>query len=59
MISTKGMPEFTTTFSVETASQVYNQTNELAYFGGNVNHKADLSIEANRGIRKAWCSFFK
>ena len=53
------MPESTATFSVEAASQVYNQTNESVYLGGNVNHNADLSIEVNRGIRNAWRSFLK
>ena len=55
----KGMPESTATFSVEAAGQVYNQTNEFVYFGGNVNHNADLSIEVDRRIRNAWCSFRK
>ena len=55
----KGMPESTATFSVEAAGQVYNQTNELLYLGGNVNHNADLSIEVDRRIRNAWCSFRK
>ena len=55
----KGMPEFTATFSVEAAAQVYNQTNEFVYLGGNVNHNADLSIEVDRRIRDAWCSFRK
>ena len=49
----KGMPESTATFSVEAADQVYNQTNEFVYFGGNVNQNADLSIEVNRRIRNA------
>ena len=40
-------------FSVEAANQVYNQTNEFAYLGGNVNHNADLSIEVDRRIRNA------
>ena len=53
------MPESTATFGVETADQVYNQTNELVYLGGNVNHNADLSIEVDRRIRNAWCSFRK
>ena len=39
----KGIPESTATFSVEAAGQVYNQTNEFEYLGGNVNHNADLS----------------
>ena len=51
----KGVPESTATFSVEAASQVYNQTNELVYLGGNANHNADLSIEVGRRIRNAWC----
>ena len=55
----KGMPESTPTFRVEAAGRVYNQTNEFVYLGGNVNHNADLSIEVNRRIRNAWCSFRK
>ena len=49
----KGMLEITTTFSVEAAGEVYNQTNEFVYLGGNVNHNADLSIEVDRRIRNA------
>ena len=45
----KGMPESTATFSVKAAGQVYNQTN----------HNADLSIEVDRRMRNAWCSFRK
>ena len=55
----KGMPESTATFSVEAAGQVYNQTNEFVYLAGNVNHNADLSIQVDRCIRNAWCSFRK
>ena len=55
----KGMPESTATFSAEAAGQVYNHTNEFVYLGGNVNHNADLSIEVDRRIRNAWCSFRK
>ena len=55
----KGMPESTAIFSVEAADEVYNQTNELVYLGGNVNHNTDLSIEVDRRIRNAWCSFQK
>ena len=47
----KGMPESTATFSVEAVGQVYNQTNEFVYLGGNVNHNADLSIEVDRTQR--------
>ena len=50
---TKGMPESIAIFSVETAGQVCNQTNEFVYPGGNVNHNADLSIEINWRIRNA------
>ena len=39
--------------------QVYNQMGKFVYLGGNVNHIADLSIEVDRRIRKAWCSFRK
>ena len=59
IIRAKGMPESTATFSVEAAGQVYNQTNEFVYLGGNVNHNADLSVEVDRRIRNAWCSFRK
>ena len=55
----KGIPESTATFSVEAAGQVYNQTNEFVYLGGNVNHNADLSIEVDRRTRNAWSSFRK
>ena len=58
-LRTKGMPEPTVIFSVEVAGQVYNQTNEFLYLGGNVDHNADLSIEVDRRIRNAWCSFRK
>ena len=58
-LGTKGMPEPTAIFSVEAAGQVYNQTNEFVYLGGDVNHNADLSIEVDRRIRNAWCSFRK
>ena len=56
----KGMPESTATFSVEAAGQVYNQTtNDFVYLRGNVDQNADLSIEVDRRIRNAWCSFRK
>ena len=61
-LRTKGMPEVTTIiyiFSLEKVDQVYNQTNEFGYLGGNVNPNADLSIEVDRRIRNAWCSFRK
>ena len=55
----KGMPESTAMFAVETAGQGYDQTNEFVYLGGNVNHNANLSIEVDRRVRNAWCSFRK
>ena len=55
----KGMPDSTARFSVEAAGQVYNQTNEFVYLEGSVNHNADLSIEVDRRIRNARCSFRK
>ena len=55
----KEMPESIAIFSVEAAGEVYNQTNEFIYLGGNVNHNVDLSIEVDRRIRYAWCSFRK
>ena len=55
----EGMLKFTATFSVEAAGQVYNQTNEFVYLGGNVNHNANLSNEVDRRIRDACCSFRK
>ena len=58
-LRTKGMPESTAIFSVEAAGQMYNQTNECVYLGGNANHNADLSMEVNRRIRNEWCSFRK
>ena len=67
---TKGMPEATAIFSVEAASQVYSTTKGTTKGTININGSytsggrsttmnADLSIEANRRIRNAWCSFRK
>ena len=53
----KGMPESTAIFNVEAAGQVYNQTNEFVYLGGNFIQNADLSIKVDRLIRNVWCSF--
>ena len=52
------MPEITALFIVERAGQMHNQTDEFVYLGGKVNHNADLSIEVDRRIRNAWCSFW-
>ena len=53
------MPESIAIFSVEAAGQVYNETNEFVYLGGNINHNADLSTEVDRRIRNARCIFRK
>ena len=58
-LCTRGMPDATATFSVEAAGQVYKQTHEFVYLGGNASHCADLSIEVDQVIRNAWCSFRK
>ena len=55
----KEMPESTATLSVEAADQVYDQTNEFVYLGGNANQNADQSIEVNWRVRNAWSSFRK
>ena len=54
---TRGISDAASTFSVEAAGQVYKQTHDFVYLGGNVNHHADLSIEIDRRKRNAWCSF--
>ena len=53
----RGVLESTAIFSVEAAGQVFNQTSEFVYLGGNVNHNAGMSIEVDRRIRNAWYSF--
>ena len=58
-LRTKLMSEFTSTFRVEAAGQVYSQTNEFVYLRGNVNHSSNLSIEVNRRICNAWRRFRK
>ena len=55
----KKIAESTIILSVEAADQVYSQTNEFVCLGGNVNRNAHLSIEVDRRIRNAWCSFRK
>ena len=47
-LRTKRMPEATSIFSVEAAGEVYNQTNEVGYLEGGVNHNTGLSIEVDR-----------
>ena len=42
-LRTRGMSDATATFSVEAVGQVYKQTHDFVYLGGNVNHHADLS----------------
>ena len=51
----KGMPESTTNHIQRRGSGPGVQPDER----GNVNHNADLSIEVDRRIRNAWCSFRK
>ena len=58
-LRSRGMSDAASTFSVEAAAQVHKQTHDFVYFGGNVNHHADLFIEIDRRIRNAWCSFRK
>ena len=53
-LRTKGMLESSALFSVESAGQVYNQTNEFVYLEGNVRYNAELVIEVGRRIRNAW-----
>ena len=59
MFTRERMPESTATSIVEAAGQVCNQTNEFVHLGRNANHNANLSIEVDRSIRNAWCSFRK
>ena len=58
-LRTRRVSDATATFSVEAAGQVHKQTHDFLYLGGNVNDHADLSIEIDRRIRNAWCSFRK
>ena len=58
-LRTERMSEFTATFSVETESQKYSQTNEFVYLRRTVHPSSNLSIEVNRRICNAWCSFRK
>ena len=58
-VRAKGMPESLAILSVEAAGQVYNQTNEFVYLGGNGNNNTDLSIGVDRRIGNARCSFRK
>ena len=48
-LRTKGMRESIAILNVEADGQVYNQTDELVYLGGNVNPNPDLSTKVNRG----------
>ena len=55
----KGMSKSTAIFSLEAAGQVCSQKNEFVYLGGNINNHADLSMEVDRCLPNAWCSFRK
>ena len=46
-------------FSEEAAGEVYSQTNEFVYLGGDFNHNVDQSTEVDRRMRNTWCSFRK
>ena len=48
-LRTRGIPDAATIFSVEAAGQVYKQVHDFVY----------LSIEGDRRMRNAWCSFRK
>ena len=58
-LQTIWMPASTSIFSVESVGDVDSQTNEFVYLGGNVHRNTDLSIEVDRRIRNARCSFRK
>ena len=58
-LPTKEIPESIAMLSLEAAGQVYNQTDELVYLGGNANHNPNLSTKVNRRKRNAQCSFRK
>ena len=58
-LRTRGIPDVATTFSVEAAGQVYKQAHDFVYLAGNINHDANLSIEVDRRICNALCSFGK
>ena len=53
-LRTRGMSNVTAIFSVEAAGQLYKQTRDFVYL-----HHVDLSMEIDRRIRNAWCSFRK
>ena len=61
--STKRMLEETTIFSVDATGQMYHQTNEFVNMGEpqpqQHRRSPSLSIEVDRPIRNAWCSFQK
>ena len=47
-LRTRGTPDAAASFSVEAAGQVYKQTHDFVYLGGNVNHDAGLPIHQSR-----------
>ena len=58
-LRTKGVSDYIAIFSEEAAGEVYSQTNEFIYLGGDVNHNVDQSTEVDRRMRNTWCSFRK
>ena len=60
-LRTKEMPEPTAIFSV--GQPITFTTKQMSSYtsggGGDINHNTDLSIQVNRRISNAWCSFWK
>ena len=52
-----GMPEPTATFSVRGSGPGVQPDEQFCIPPENVNQNADLSIEVDRCVRNAWCSF--
>ena len=58
-LRTKGMLESTAIFNVQAAGYVYTNDERVRIPRGELNHNADLSIEVDRRIHNAWCTFRK
>ena len=44
-------------FKINAAGQVYKQTIEFVYLGGDITEDRDLSIEITRRLQRAWACF--
>ena len=55
-LRTKGIPESTAIFTVEVAGQVYNQTNEFVYLGGNVKTSMPTCPSRSTGTYATYCA---